>query len=57
MKAKDVFRPANSRLILADIVNPIYMSREQWKTAAIPMEYWRRIIIVDFIEEEKENGK
>ena len=36
------------------ILDPIYMSREQWECAVyIPLEQRSRIIIVDFIEEEK----
>lgn len=53
MKTKTVCRPDDVRLTLAEIVDPIYMSREQWETACTPIEYWRRIIIVDFIEEEE----
>ncbi len=36
------------------ILDPIYMTREQWECAAyIPDEYRSRIIIVDFVEEQE----
>ena len=35
-------------------LDPIYMTKEQWKYATyIPEEYRSRVIIVDFIEEEE----
>ena len=36
------------------ILDPVYMTREQWECSFhnIPLDQRRRIIIVDFIEEE-----
>lgn len=48
---KTVFTPVDSRQNV--ILNPIYMTRDQWECAYyIPMEDRSRIIIVDFIEED-----
>lgn len=56
MKTKDIFRPADSRYTIQEIVDPIYMSIEQYRDAYyIPDEYRRRLIIVDFIKEEEIN--
>jgi hypothetical protein len=53
MKTKEVFRPANSRYTIEEIVDPIYMSIEQFRAACyIPDEYRKRIIVVEFVEEE-----
>lgn len=47
---KDVFTPIDSRQ--AVILNPIYMSREQFEDVVwIPEEVRSRIIIVDAVEE------
>lgn len=47
------FIPADARLTVEEIVDPIYMSREQYRDACyIPDEYKKRIIIVDFVEDE-----
>lgn len=56
MKTKDVFRPADSRYNLQEIVDPIYISRDQLECMAyIPDEYRRRLIVIDFIKEEETN--
>ena len=53
MKTKEVFRPANSSLMLEEIVDPIYMSIDQYRQAAyIPDNIRSRIIIVEFVEVE-----
>ena len=58
MKTKEVFRPANSSLMLEEIVDPIYMSIDQYRQAAyIPDNIRSRIIIVEFVEEEDERSK
>ena len=58
MKTKTIFRPADARLTIAEIVDPIYMTRDQWECSFyyIPLDQRSRIIIVDFVE-ETENGK
>ena len=39
------------------ILDPIYMTREQWETAVyIPLDIRSRIIIVDFIEENENDN-
>lgn len=49
---KDVFTPIDSRQTV--ILNPIYMSCEQFEDVAwIPEEVRSRIIIVDTVEEEQ----
>lgn len=51
---KTVFTPVDSRQGV--ILNPIYMTRDQWECACyIPMEDRSRIIIVDFKEEEDDS--
>lgn len=58
MKVREVFRPADSRYTIEEIVNPIYMSIDQYKQAAyIPDSIRSRIIIVEFVEEEDEKSK
>lgn len=53
-KTKTVFRPADSRYTIQEIVDPIYISRDQFECMMyIPDEYRRRLIIVDFIKEEE----
>ena len=53
MKTKTVFRPADQRWAINEIVDPIYMSIEQFRQAAyIPDNIRSRIIIVEFVEEE-----
>jgi hypothetical protein len=53
MKTKAVFRPADSRYTIEEIVDPIYMSIDQFQTACyIPDNIRHRIIIVEFIEED-----
>ena len=52
MKTKTVFRPADPRWAINEIVDPIYMSIEQFRQAAyIPDNIRSRIIIVEFVEE------
>ena len=47
------FRPADPRWTINEIVDPIYMSIEQFRQAAYIPDYLRsRIIIVEFVEEE-----
>jgi hypothetical protein len=58
MKVREVFRPANSRYTVEEIVDPIYMSIDQYRQAAyIPDNIRSRIIIVEFVEEEDERSK
>ena len=53
MKTKTKLRPADSRYTIDEIVDPIYMSIEQFRQAAyIPDNIRSRIIIVEFVEEE-----
>ena len=53
MKTKSVFKPADPRWTINEIVDPIYMSIEQFRQAAyIPDNTRSRIIIVEFVEEE-----
>lgn len=53
MKTKDVFRPADSRYTIQEIVDPIYMSIEQYRQAAyIPDNMRSRIIIVETVPDE-----
>ena len=52
-KMVERFRPADPRLVINEIVDPIYMSIEQFRQAAYIPDYLRsRIIIVEFVEEE-----
>ena len=53
MKTKTVFTKADQRQEV--ILDPVYMTREQWECSFyyIPLEQRSRIIIVDFIEEEE----
>ena len=51
MKTK--LRPADSRYTLEEIVDPIYMSIEQYQCAYyIPDNIRHRIVIVEFVEED-----
>ena len=51
MKTK--LRPADSRYALEEIVDPIYMSIEQYRDACyIPDNIRHRIVIVEFVEVE-----
>ena len=51
---RDVFTPLDCRQTV--ILNPIYMSREQFEDSAyIPYEVRRRIIIVD-VEKDDDTG-
>lgn len=53
MKTKEVFRPADPRYAINEIVDPIYMSIEQYRQAVyIPDDIRSRIIIVEFVEVE-----
>lgn len=53
MKTKDILRPADPRYTIEEIVDPIYISIDQYKQAAyIPDNIRHRIIIVEFVEEE-----
>ena len=53
MKTKEVFRPADPRWTINEIVDPIYMSIEQYRQAAyIPDNIRSRLIIVEFVEED-----
>ena len=55
-KIVERFRPADPRWTINEIVDPIYMSIEQFRQAAyIPDNIRSRIIIVEFVEEE-DNG-
>ena len=55
MKTKEVFRPANSSLTIEEIVDPIYMSIEQFRQAVyIPDNIRSRIIVVEFVEVDDE---
>ena len=55
MKTKTIFKPADPRLTIIEIVDPIYITREMWECSFhyIPLDQRSRIIIVDFIEEEE----
>ena len=52
MKTKTVFDKVDKRQEV--ILDPIYMTREQWECSFhhIPLDQRSRIIIVDFMEEE-----
>ena len=51
MKTK--LRPADSRYTLEEIVEPIYMSIEQYRDAYyIPDNIRPRVVIVEFVEED-----
>lgn len=51
MKTK--LRPADSRYTLNEIVDPIYMSIEQYRDAYyIPDNIKHRVVIVEFVEED-----
>ena len=53
MKTKEVFRPADPRWTINEIVDPIYMSIEQYRDACyIPDNIRHRIVIVEFVEED-----
>ena len=53
MKTKTVFRPADPRWTINEIVDPIYMSIEQYRSAYyIPDNIRHRVVIVEFVEEE-----
>lgn len=55
MKENIVKTPADPRYTIQEIVDPIYISRDQFECMMyIPDEYRRRVIIVDFIKEEEE---
>ena len=55
MKTKEVFRPANPRYTLNEIVDPIYMSIDQFRQAVyIPDNIRSRIIVVEFVEVDDE---
>ena len=52
-KVIERFRPADSRYTLEEIVDPIYMSIEQYRDAYyIPDNIRHRVVIVEFVEEE-----
>ena len=52
-KIVERFRPADPRWTINEIVDPIYMSIEQFRQAAyIPDNIRSRIIIVEFVEED-----
>jgi hypothetical protein len=52
-KTKTVFRPADSRYTLEEVVDPIYMSLEQYRDACyIPDTIRHRVVIVEFVEED-----
>ena len=52
-KTKTVFKPADSRYALNEIVDPIYMSIEQYRDAYyIPDNIRPRVVIVEFVEED-----
>lgn len=58
MRYKTVHTPADSRYTEREILDPIYISREQWECASYFPDHVRsRLIIVDFIEEEECNGE
>ena len=58
MKTKTIYRPADARLTIAEIVDPIYMSIDLLHDAYyIPDGYRSRIIVVEFVEEETKDGK
>lgn len=55
MKTKEVFRPADPRWTIEEIVDPIYMSIDQFRQAVyIPDNIRSRIIIVEFVEVDDE---
>ncbi len=52
-KTKTVFRPADLRYTLEEIVDPIYMSIEQYRDAYyIPGNIRHRVVILEFVEED-----
>jgi hypothetical protein len=52
-KTKTVFRPADSRYTLEEVVDPIYISLEQYRDAYyIPDNIKHRVVIVEFVEED-----
>jgi hypothetical protein len=52
-KIKTKLRPADSRYTLEEIVDPIYMSIEQYRDAYyIPDNIKHRVVIVEFVEED-----
>ena len=52
-KTKTVFRPADSRYTLEEVVDPIYISLEQYRDAYyIPDIIRHRVVIVEFVEED-----
>ena len=54
MKEKIIKTPEDSRYTINEIVDPIYISRDQFECMMyIPDEYRCRLIIVDFIKEEE----
>ena len=54
MKEKIIKTPADSRYTINEIVDPIYISREQLEDMRyIPDNVRRRLVIVDFIKEEE----
>ena len=56
MKTK--LRPADSRYALEEIVDPIYMSIEQYQDAYyIPDNIRHRIVIVEFVEEDNDEQR
>lgn len=53
MKERVIKTPAGPRYTIQEIVDPVYISRDQFECMNyIPDEYRRRLIIVDFIKEE-----
>lgn len=58
MKTKTICRLADPRWTIEEILDPIYMSIEQFHAAYyIPDGYRSRIIVVEFVEEETKYGK
>ena len=52
MKEKIIKTPADSRYTLEEIVDPIYMSIEQYRDAYyIPDNIRHRVVVVVFVEE------
>ena len=53
MKEKIIKTPADSRSTLEEIVDPIYMSIEQYRDAYyIPDNIRHRVVVVEFVEED-----
>lgn len=58
MKEKIIKTPADPRYTIKEIVDPIYISRDQLECMRyIPDDIRSRLVIVDFIKEEETDGQ